>query len=584
VLDGKAASLPESVSELTKTFEEVLADAASRRNRLTILIDGLDELPPAEEQPPYLTTEALPDHVFFVVTSRPGEHLERLTQQLFALPHQTYELGALLPAEMRAILTRAVPDITPADIDRVVEASQGNPLYLRAVLDELSTNQRFNLMDLPAGIEGFFRNSTASLRVGNAVLSKVLGLLSTSRKPLSVPELSRITGSLQRDIVELGIHPVRQFLLEIDGGFTFYHARFHEFVTGTILYEDEIRECHRKIAAWLQNPDLRFGEDRLNSLAWHLFESGNHEELIRTIDEEFLAEKVRRLGYAVLEDIELLTRCLLAKGDPGLIGRCVELVEVLRRTVGGDIVPAIGSAVQPYRSGPPSFRARLIEPRVPGIPGVDVYVGVLPKAETPADFFEVVRLQNRLAIAIGDAPAIGLKSTFVARFIANLFRQFVAEPGRHHQGEILARIDATIRDYDYFQSVTMQCVEIDPGEGRLRMANAGHPFPVHYSARRGKCDVLPIDGSLLHGPVASAERDEYVLEIAPGDAFVLITDGLTESHILSEDSYGYRFMEIIEKRASGGARAIGQAILDGWRAHPRDDDAGDDVTVVVISL
>ncbi|MGA3088258.1 MAG: SpoIIE family protein phosphatase [Terriglobales bacterium] len=580
--------LPESIPELTKTFEELLETVAARQGRIVILIDALDELP-AEmtEEPPYLVGDILPDGAFFVVTSRPGARLDQLFERSFAIPHELYELGPLDFSEMREILQSRRPQITTAEVERIAESSQGNPLYLRAVADQLDSNPAYDLQTLPAGIEGFYRSATASLAFGNPILSGILGLLSVARTPLSVAQLSQIMSISQRDTDEQGITPIRQFLLEIDGSYTFYHARFHEFVTRTILYEDESRKAHRRIAHWLLLPANRTLEYRWASLAYHLFESGSFDELVKLIDEPFLAEKARRVGYAVLEDIELWSRVQLQKDDPALVERCVSLVESLRKSVGGDVLD-FAEAIHPYQSGPKSFRTKLIAPSIRSIAGLDVYAGVLPKGEVAADFFEVIPADNRLVVAIGDAPSIGLKSAFVARFIGNLFHKFVAGAKPLHLGEVLARVNSTLAAQDYFERVSMQCVELDPTNGIVRMANAGHPYPVHYSSRRGQCDVLPLRGDLLHDRISdnstTAPYEEYRVAIAPGDVIVLITDGLTEDHVMRGDPYGYRFTAIVEARSRESAETIGEAILDGWKVHPREDDAGDDVSVIVIRV
>src|SRR5205823_2624171 len=108
-------------------------------------------------------------------------------------------------------------------------------------------------------------------------------------------------------------------------------------------------------------------------------ESGDHAGLLRQIGEPFLREKVRHFGYAVLEDVELLTKALLQVGDPSLVERCVGLVEGLRQEVGGDLVEGARRSVQGYRPGPAAYRSRVLAPAVPGVPGLDVWVGMLPK-------------------------------------------------------------------------------------------------------------------------------------------------------------------------------------------------------------
>jgi hypothetical protein len=580
--------LRESLPELTKTFEEALSEAASPGKPFVVVIDALDELPPTAGDPPYLVYDGLPDGVFFFVTCRPGDRLDRLSGALFATPHQIHELGPLSLSEMQAVLRSRKPDIAEAVIERIAEASQGNPLYLRSATDEIGSSPGYNLEHLPLTIEGFFRRFTGILREENPIRHGVLAFLSVARTSLSVRELSAIGGWLQRDTDDQGIRPIRQFLLDIDGSYTFFHMKFHEFVTANILYEDELRNAHRAIAQWLQRPGNESNRYRLASLAYHLYESGERAGLLGAIDSAFLAEKVRRLGYAVLEDVELCTRALLESSDPAVVERCVSMVEGLRELAGGDIISASAQALQPDRAGAESFRTRMIEPPVPRVKGVDVFAGVLPKAEIPADFFEILAHDDRLAVAIGDAPSVGLKSAFAARFIANLFRRFVETSRSLDLAELLSRIDSTVANYEYFQRISMQCLDLDPGRGVLQIASAGHPYPVHYSSRKQKCDVLLVGGDLIHDtaaqPAAESGWRQYGVEIESGDVLVLVSDGLTEGHLLAGDPYGYRFRSVIEAGAKEGASAIGHAILDGWRAHPREEDSADDVSVIVLKV
>jgi serine phosphatase RsbU (regulator of sigma subunit) len=131
----------------------------------------------------------------------------------------------------------------------------------------------------------------------------------------------------------------------------------------------------------------------------------------------------------------------------------------------------------------------------------------------------------------------------------------------------------------------MQAMSIDAEQGVASLANAGHPYPVHYSARRKKCDVLPIRGELLHQIVGaeprSSDYQEYILDIRQGDVVVMITDGLTENNMWQGDPYGYRFTSVIENHADEGARSIADAILHDWRSRKQDTSVGDDVTVMV---
>ena len=586
---GSETVIPESIPDLASAMEDLLSDAVKKESPLILVVDALDEL--AEEGRSHLSTlftDSLPDDTYVVVTSRPGDAFSRLEEQLFTSPYEIFDLGPLELSEVREILS-SHHKFSDAETERIADASQGNPLYLLAVIEELERNSTFDLKELPKSIEGFFRRATTSVRdTKSTILHDLLGLLAGARKSLTISELSQIIGTKQREINEQGITPVRQFLLEVDDAYCFYHAGFHDFVTQELLYEDELRECHKMLAKWLQLPESFSSQYRWSSLAYHLFASGHNRNLSDVIDSAFLTEKVRRLGYAVLEDVELLTQSMLEAGDPALVERCVEMVDQLREVAGGDIIEDATRAIQFYRPGPISFRTQLVEPRVQSIPGLDVYVGMLPKVDVAADFFEIVPQGGRLIVAIGDVPSIGIKSAFVARFIGNVFRKLILETNSPKVGKILGKLNDIISGHEYFQWVSMQCLDLDPARGILTIASAGHPYPVLYSARRLKCDQLPVRGDVLHSPLAQmdgpAHYQERHAEISSGDILVLLTDGLTEAQLLFGDPYGYRFTEIVEKLAGQSAKAIGEAILDAWRSHPREQDYADDVTVITIVI
>src|SRR5262249_12325681 len=156
------------------------------------------------------------------------------------------------------------------------------------------------------------------------------------------------------------------------------------------LYEDELPGYHRLLADWVRRPENRASDYRRTSLAHHLFALGDREALLRTINEEFLAEKARDHGYAVLEDVGLLTRALLDAEDPALVARCVALVEGLRDITEGGLVAEARRVVQGHRPGASSSSSELLAPALPPVPGVDLYAGLIPRAAVGADFFEVI--------------------------------------------------------------------------------------------------------------------------------------------------------------------------------------------------
>lgn len=586
-LSGAQPALPEPLAELTKVWEEQLA-AVSQRVRVVVVVDGLDELPSWQpNETPYLTVDGLPEGAYVVVTLRPGEYLRSLRALVATVPHRIYELSPLGLSEITQIVRSRAPQKTDAEVELIADASQGNPLYVRAALDELTVDPKFDLRGLPSSIEGFFDKATAHFRESqNKTLRDVVGLLAVARKPLKSSELHFLANTNERELNERGIAPIRHFLIESDAGYSFYHTSFHEFVSRRLLYDDELRGHHARIASWLESRDSREIDYRWTSLCHHLFEAGDRERLLQVISPGFLAEKGRRFGYAVLEDIELLSRVILKTRDPASVERCIALVEGLQQVVGDNVIRDATRAIRGETRARGSLWARLMCPRLDRIPGLDVHVSMLPAGEVIADFVEVVPRGDHLFVALGDAPSTGLRSAFAARFIGSLFRDLVEACEEGDLGKLLGTINAAISPYDFFERLSMQCVAVDLAQGLCHIANAGHPDAVMYSARRGKCDVLTLPGDLLHDSFRQTRRqsryEQYSAEIAPGDILVLLSDGLTEAHRMA-DPYGYRFTRIVEEKAELGARQVGEAVLQDWSTH-RDEGCPDDLTIMVIAL
>jgi hypothetical protein len=590
-LTGSQSDIPESIEELAKVWEELLLAAAQRRP-LTIVIDGLDELPQTSlGELPYLTVHSLPQRIYFLVTIRPGERLSELQALLSRLPSRTYKLEPLDRSDIEALVRSSAPTVSDLQLATIVERSQGNPLYVTSVVKELRNNAAYDLNTLPRDIEGFFRDATAAVRENrNKTLRDVLGLLAVARKALGLAELEQIIRIGQHELFDQGVVPIRNYLVESNGTFSFYHSSFHEYVTRKLLYEDELREFHARTASWLESDEREEVDYRWESMAYHLFEAGERDRLLKAISPEFLLKKGRRLGYGVLEDLGLVSQVLLQTGDPSSIERCISLVEALRVTLGENIIREATRALKARQGMHPTASSLKtpVSPRVPVVPGMDMYIGAIPARDVTADFFEVVPGPTRLTLAIGDAPSSGLKSAFVARFIGNLFRNLIQKQYKPDLGTVLGEINSTLAPFDYFERVSMQCVDLDPAAGLCHIANAGHPSLVLYSERRKKSDVLPVPGDLLRDPFRQTKQasayEQYSAEVSPGDVLILLTDGLTEAHRLDGHAYGYRFTRIVEENSALTAKQIGQAILEDWRAHREAEAYSDDLTVVVVKF
>jgi hypothetical protein len=566
----------DTVAELAKKFDDaVRRSVAASTAPLVIVLDGLDELvnPYVDGIPPCLVTEALPQGLYFFLTSRPDPLVDLIRDRRDLVPVVTHVLEPLILDDVRAIVGKHHVVLTTSELQTLLDVSAGNALYVEAATRALADGAAFDPLRLPPQIEGYFRYAVKGVAT-SSVARDTLGFLATTRTWLTTRQLATLTGVSERIVAAEGLAPLRHFLRSSAGTYGFYHQSFHRFVTTEVFFNDEVRRYHERVAQWLSQPDS--DEDyRCSSLAYHLAEAGDHDGLVRKVDASFLRAKARRYGYSVLEDLEFVATSLLHTGDVSVIERCVNLVDSLR--------PLLGNSLDgEMNRGPARIQ------KTCSIAHVEAHAILVARGAVTADFVEMVALPDRLVVAIGDAPATGVKSAFVARFVATVFRRLVQTANERDLGKVLAELSRAIAAHPYFERISVQCIDVCPKERLVGIANAGHPFPLMYAASLQQIDRLPVRGPLLRdAPAFDAPLPVYKerhAEIGPGDVIVLVSDGLTEAGRLDGEPYGYRFANVLQRSLGHTPAALAESILADWRVHPRPPEISDDVTVVVVRI
>ena len=128
--------------------------------------------------------------------------------------------------------------------------------------------------------------------------------------------------------------------------------------------------------------------------------------------------------------------------------------------------------------------------------------------------------------------------------------------------------------------VTMVCAILEPERHRLRYASAGHQAPILL--RDGKTQGLELGGL----PLAVLPKIDYPLrwvELAPGDALILYTDGVTDALNTDGDLFGIERLEAAARRHSAqSARQLLDAILEAAQEFAAGRSQSDDTTVLIL--
>jgi len=126
--------------------------------------------------------------------------------------------------------------------------------------------------------------------------------------------------------------------------------------------------------------------------------------------------------------------------------------------------------------------------------------------------------------------------------------------------------------------VTMLYAMLNTQNGGIRIANAGHNYPVVIN---GQVHEVELTGLPL-GVVGDSNYEEVSAVLRHGDTVLLYTDGVVEATNAQGEIYGYERLEHILHASEGlKPRALLATLLHELRAWGGADQA-DDITMVIL--
>jgi integral membrane sensor domain MASE1/anti-sigma regulatory factor (Ser/Thr protein kinase) len=229
------------------------------------------------------------------------------------------------------------------------------------------------------------------------------------------------------------------------------------------------------------------------------------------------------------------------------------------------------------------LQAELLPPQLPEIPRFEAagwYRAGMQEQEAGGDFYDVFEAgPDRWVAVIGDVCGKGPEAaslTALARYTLRAVGREATSPS----DALRALNDAILEqrsDQRFMTAVLVQLDVASPDRG-VAVSNGGHPPPLLVRAG-GEVEEVATDGGMLLGIYPDPELVDQRLELLPGDALVLFTDGLVERRD-PDDEPADQVTELL--RASAGATADETAARLGQLALSNGHKPDDDVAVVVL--
>jgi integral membrane sensor domain MASE1 len=264
-------------------------------------------------------------------------------------------------------------------------------------------------------------------------------------------------------------------------------------------------------------------------------------------------------------------RLLLAQGFLGVasITMLVMSAVITERRRAEETVKAIAGTLQ----------ESLLPSHLPVIPGIETAVDFRAAGKrhlVGGDFYDVFqRDDGSWTVIVGDVlgkGATAAATTGLARYTLRAAAVQESQPSR-----ILHLLNDAIMRQSPDQSCTVACgrIDLEQADGaRVTLSVGGHPLPLVLRAD-GAVEQLGRPGTLL-GVLPDPDLADHTADLAPGDALILYTDGLTDAYAPGRIVKRAGLVAALESCAGRSATEIAgglEAAILGPRegAEPRDD-------------
>ena len=218
-----------------------------------------------------------------------------------------------------------------------------------------------------------------------------------------------------------------------------------------------------------------------------------------------------------------------------------------------------------------ALQRSLLPGALPVVPGVEAAARYVPgDGRVGGDWYDVFPLPwGELGLVVGDVAGSGLRAAVVMGRMRSSLRSYALESS--DPAEVLRRLDRKMQYFEGDVMATVSYAMLDPGQGQLRIASAGH-FPAVVAPPSRPAQLAEIAVGPPIGAIDPPARQASTLTLVPGTVLVHFTDGLVERRSQSLDDRLAQLCEAVSPAPPETVCASVMRRLVG-NDHSRDDTA-----------
>ncbi len=221
-------------------------------------------------------------------------------------------------------------------------------------------------------------------------------------------------------------------------------------------------------------------------------------------------------------------------------------------------------------------------PEIPSNAGIDLDAVNLPSRTVSGDFYDIVRTEAGLLLAIADVEG---KSVPAAVLMATI------QASLRTQAQFTIPVRAIVRNINVLlcrrggpqRLASLVLARLNPDGTRLTYCNAGHNPPL--LRRRDGTHVLLQEGGMLLGVAEEASFHEANLSLMAGDRLLFYTDGIVEAVDQDGEEFQlHRLETLMAMLAHTSSPDTMTAIVQAVEHFVRGVELTDDRTLLLLSV
>ncbi|MCY4382762.1 MAG: SpoIIE family protein phosphatase [Nitrospinae bacterium] len=237
----------------------------------------------------------------------------------------------------------------------------------------------------------------------------------------------------------------------------------------------------------------------------------------------------------------------------------------------------------------------ILPTKFPESPDYEIYAGMVPARDVGGDFFDVINLgDDRIGITVADVSGKGVPAALFMMSSRTLLNSVAV--ARANPGEVLGEVNRLLRPGDVLSEVNRLLQEnneaamfvtvffafFESKTGDMVYANGGHNPPVIIHAD-GSSSLLAQQPGVALGIAPEFSYDMYNATLAPGEALILYTDGVTEAENVKTEQFGLdRLLGILGGASPSSAKEINDKIFDAVKEFAGRAPQFDDITCLTL--